>query len=242
MTRGMYAAAGGMLVGLGRQEVLANNLANANTPGFKTDRVSYGSFQQVLLPGVRGEGGGDAVMMQSATLTASQVDFQQGSIIETGNSLDLAITGDACFVVATPAGERYTRNGHFQRAPDGVLVTSQGYPVLGENGPLTLPNAEVSVSSRGEVTAGGMYVGRLRTVRFADPANVTKYGDSLYAGGSPVETPAVGIQQGMLENSNTDPMRTMVEMIATMRGFEMNQRVIQVQDSTLQTVLDVARR
>lgn len=242
MTRGMYAAAGGMLIGLDKQDVLTNNLSNANTPGFKMDRVTYGSFQEVLLPGITDANGNEARMKQSATLNASEVDVQPGALTETGNQLDLGVTGPGWFAVMTDRGERYTRNGHFTRSADGVLSTSEGWPVLGENGPLRIPSSDLTISDDGAVFASGTRLGRLKMVQFANPRTLTKDGVSLQAGGGPVPMPADGIQQGMLENSNADPMRVMVEMLATMRGFEVNQRVIQAQDQTLQSVLDIARR
>ncbi len=242
MTRGMYAAAGGMLVGLTKQDVLANNLANANTPGFKVDRISYGSFQKVLLPKVPGPDGRPAAILQSATLNATEVDLRPGGLHQTGSPMDVGIEGRGWLVVQTPEGERYTRNGHLARATDGTLITSQGYPVLGLDGPVRIASDEVVITEDGELVSEGRRIGQLRMVRFTDPSTVTKHGDGLYGGGSPVPSEGSRIRQGWLESSNTDTMRIMVEMIGTMRGFEMNQRVIQAQDQTLQQTIDTLRR
>ena len=242
MTRGMYAAAGGMLVGLGRNEVLANNLSNGSTPGFKADRASYGSFQRVLLPGVKGPTGQDAQIYQSATLNATVIDPSSGPLYSTGNQFDLAISGDGWFAVQTPQGERYTRDGHFHLDAQGRLVTADGYQVLGESGALTITGPDVQVSATGEVSSGGKSVGKLKLMKLSDPATVTKEGKGLYGGGNPAPATAASVQQGWLEGSNADTMRLMVDMIATMRSYEMNQRVIQAQDATLQAVLDAAKR
>ncbi|NUP99469.1 MAG: flagellar basal-body rod protein FlgF [Armatimonadetes bacterium] len=242
MTRGMYAAAGGMLVGLSRQDILASNLANANTPGFKLDRVSYGSFQRVMLPGVTDDNGQPASILQSATLNASQVDLRQGPLRETSGKLDLAVEGNGWFVVQGPQGERYTRNGHFARGTDGSLTTSQGLAVLGEGGPIILPSEDVTVDMAGRVFSRGQVVGQLRMVEMTSPETLTKDGDSLYGGGNPVPTTSSQVRQGWLEDSNTDTMRIMVEMMATMRGFETSQRIIQAQDQTLQQTIDTVRR
>ncbi|MBI2298652.1 MAG: flagellar hook-basal body protein [Armatimonadetes bacterium] len=242
MTRGMYAAASGMINGMERNEVLTNNLSNANTPGFKQDRLGYGSFMQVLLRGIPDDTGADARLMQGATLLPSEVDDMPGTLADTGNDLDLALEGNQWFVVQAPDGQRLTKNGHFARLADGTLVTSEGYPVLGEQGPLQLPSgAPVSVRENGEVASGGTVIGRLLTATVGDSRALTKEGENLFAGGNAVIVPAAGVRQGMLEQSNTDAMRTMVEMLSTMRGFEINQRVIQTQDQTLQQTIEVAR-
>ncbi|MCC7495231.1 MAG: flagellar hook-basal body protein [Fimbriimonadaceae bacterium] len=242
MTRGMYAAAGGMLLGLARQEVLSNNLANVNTPAFRGDRVSFGSYQKVLLPGVTDENGQAAAIYQSATLNPTTLDLRPGALHETGEPLDLGVTGEGWFVLQTPQGERYTRNGHFTRAADGTLISGDGFPVLGTAGPLSLPDSDVLIDEQGNLRSGGTQVGQLRLVSFGDPASVTKDPLGLLAGGTAQEGATGLIRQGRLESSNTDTMRVMVEMVATMRSYEMNQRVIQAQDATIQTTLDTARR
>lgn len=242
MTRGMYAAAGGMLVGVARNEVLANNLANVSTPGFKADRTSYGSFQRVLLPGVKGVNGQDAQVYQSATLNDTALDPSEGPLMDTGNATDLALSGDAWFAVQTPQGERYTRNGHFSRDAQGRLVTAQGHQLLGDGGPITLTGPDFQVAEDGEVRSGGQVVGKLKLVRLANPAAATKEGNNLVAGGNPGPAQNAKVRQGTLEGSNADTMRLMVDMIATMRAYEMNQRIIQAQDQTLSAVLDAAKR
>jgi len=242
LTRGIYAAAGGMLIGLSRHEVLANNLANANTPGFKLDRARYGSFQKVLLNGVQGEHGQPAAIFQSATVNGTQVDLSQGPLQETGARLDVALEGPGWLVVQTNNGEQYTRNGHLARAADGTLVTSQGYPVLGEAGPIQVPNDELSIDEYGQVKAGDEVLAQLRIVEPTTPQTIVKHGESLLSGGGMQPSDSSRVRQGWLENANTDTMRLMVEMIATMRSFEMSQRVIQVQDQTIQQAIEINRQ
>lgn len=242
MTRGLYAAAGGMLIGLTRHEVLANNLANANTPGFKLDRASCGSFQRVMIDNIMGDNGQPAAIYQSATVNPTQVDLSQGPLHETGARLDVALEGPGWLVVQTAAGEQYTRNGHLARAADGTLVTSQGDPVLGEAGAIQVPSEDISIDEFGQVSAGGLVIDRLRIVEPTAPQTIVKQGESLVSGGAMQPGFNSQVRQGWLENANTDTMRIMVEMIATMRSFEMSQRIIQAQDQTIQQAIDINRQ
>lgn len=241
MTRGLYAAAGAMLGGLLKHEVVANNLANASTPGFKAERASFSSFQRVLLPGVTSEQGTASIYAASA-MDRPQVDLTPGALAATGNDLDLAVEGGGWLAVGTAAGERYTRGGSFTRTATGVITNADGLPLLGESGPLRLPpGAKLTVREDGWALADGVPLDRLRLVRFADPANLIKVGQGLVAGGQPTADPGSLVRQGMLEASNADVMRQMVEMLTTLRAFEMNQRVIRAQDESLEQAIQAAR-
>ena len=243
MTRGMYAAAGGMLCGMRAGDVFANNLANASTTGYRADRVSYGSFQRVMLPSVKDGSGAIAQIAQSCTVNPVLLDMTQGSLQETGNDLDVAVEGNGFLVVATAAGERYTRDGHLAVDTQGRLVNSHGLPVVSDGGgSIVVGNGKVTVQPSGEVFSNNQRVGKLRLVRLSDPAGAVKEGGNLLSGGNAVADNQSQVRQGMLEASNADTMRTMVEMIQTLRLVEMNQRVIQAQDSTLQQIIDVARK
>jgi flagellar basal body rod protein FlgG len=240
----MYAAAGAMIVGMKAGDVHAGNLANANTPGFRADRLTFGSFQRVLLAGMKNPDGTPSSMYQSVTTNASVVDLRPGALNTTGAPMDLAVEGDGWFVVAGPRGEQYTRDGHLARDLEGRLVTSGGWPLLSREGtPLVVPDTEdFAVSEAGEVVSGGRTVGRLRLVKLTDAASVVKDGGNLVSGGAPVEDSESRVEQGMLEASNADAMRTMVAMMTNLRFVEMNQRVIQAQDQSLERAIDVARR
>jgi len=243
MTRGMYAAAGGMLVGMRAGDVYANNLANASTTGYKADRVTFGSFQRVMLPGTKDDSGAVAQIAQSSTVNPITYDMSQGALQETTNPLDIAIEGAGFMAVQTPDGVRYTRDGHLAIDADGRLVTSHGNPVLSDAGAaITVGNGSVVIQPSGEVFSDNRPVGRLQLVRLTRPETASKEGGNLISGGGAVVDPTSQVRQGMLEASNADPMRTMVEMIQVLRLVEMNQRVIQAQDSTLQQIIDVARK
>ncbi len=151
MIRAFQISARGMEMQATRQDVIANNLANANTAGFKADAVSFKAFRSVFtqalgelrvftraLGELRGGGGIDEVLPR----------FEQGAVTRTGNPLDVALVGDGFLAVQTPDGERYTRNGSFTIDANGQLSTSEGNPVMGESGPIVISGTEVDISYR----------------------------------------------------------------------------------------------
>ncbi|HEV7772022.1 MAG TPA: flagellar hook-basal body protein [Conexibacter sp.] len=217
MERGLYIAASGMVAEQMRQDQIANDLANASTPGYKADRVTQRAFADLLLSNTAtGQGVGGLTTGVAADRMVTDVSPQP--VRDTGEPLDLAIVGDGWFGVQTAQGTRYTRNGQFTAAGDGTLTDQLGNPVLGRNG------QPVKVDGAGHVNAQDVGVFAL-----ADPA---KQGDNLYsgtAGGSA----AGAVRTGALEGSGVDPARTMVDMIASFRAFEAGQRVIQTIDESL---------
>jgi flagellar basal-body rod protein FlgF len=215
MDRGLYIAASGMLAEQIRQDQIANDLANASTPGYKGDRTAQRSFGELLLSS---SATGQPVGAQSTAVRVERIetDFSPRAARETGEPLDFAIAGEGFFAVQTAAGVRYTRNGQFAVSPQGVLVTAAGDPVLDRGG-------------RPIRTDGRVDPGRLGVVALADPR---KEGDSLVSG-TPAGTAAGQVRAGALEGSGADPARSMVDMIASMRAFEAGQKVIQTIDETL---------
>jgi flagellar basal-body rod protein FlgG len=235
-------------VGLLHQEVDANNLANADSAGYKRDVVSFGTFEEVLLPRIRGENRQPPVRLPyGASITDQRVDFQEGPFKQTGNPFDIALEGDAFLAVEVPQPdgtfvERYTRAGHLTLGLDGNLWTRSGYRVLGEDGrPLAVAGQNLAIGQDGTVQVDGATVGRLRLVHFSNPLAVQKIGQELFAGAT---EPAVNVRvhQGTLETSNVEPVRTMVGMIANLRTYEAGQRMIQAQDQSLERVIDLLRR
>lgn len=218
MERGLYIAASGMLAEMVRQDQIANDLANASTPGYKPDRATQRSFGELLLAnqqtGQPVGGLGLGVEVDSIV-----TDLSPGPIRDTGEPLDLAIEGDGFFAVNTPQGVRYTRNGQFAATPRGTLATAQGFEVLGRNG------QPVQVAPGGTVDAADVGV-------FALP-DAQKQGDSLFTGGAAGQA-AGRVRAGALEGSGADPSRSMVDLIASFRSFEAGQRVIRTIDDTLE--------
>ncbi len=249
MVRGIYVAASGMRTQVENQDVIANNLANADTPGFKKDTLMVGSFPQFLIQridDVSDEGRPPVIGSFSLGSEPAGVatDFSSGGIVSTQRNLDFAISGRGFFVIQTPQGTRYTRAGSFTRSSDGLLVTTEGYPVLGENGRIDIGDGEFSVSSAGDVIVDGQVVNRISVVDIA-PAELVKEGDSLFAArqGAGV-TPAEGysVLQGYLESSNVNIVQEMVKMITGLRAYEANQKVLKMEDETLGKLINEGLR
>jgi flagellar basal-body rod protein FlgG len=217
MERGLYIAASGMLAEQVRQDQIANDLANASTPGYKADRTAQQGFGQLLL---RNSATGATVGPQGTAVQVRTVetDFTPQPARETGEPLDFAIVGEGFFAVQTAQGVRYTRNGQFTADAQGRLTTPEGDPVLGRGG------RPLNVGRDGKLDP--------RTLEVVNLTNPRKDGDSLVAG-----TPSGGAtgqaRSGALEGSGADPARSMVDMISSMRAFEAGQKVIQTIDETL---------
>jgi len=217
-----------------RLEVMSNNMANANTVGFKEDRVfrlpeSHSSVWDNL-SGVLPK---DISSVPVYTFT----NFDQGHLKETGNALDVALGGDGFFSIQTSQGPQYTRKGNFALNSDGTLVTQEGHPVLGKGGgKIQISGEKVVVSSNGAIIVDGAEVDTLKIVDFADKKRLLKMGDSLYSQQNPNDpgTPAdkTLVQQGYIEGSNVDAIKMMTEMIDVIRGYESYQKTLQYMNET----------
>jgi len=216
MDRGLYIAASGMLAEQIRQDQIANDLANASTPGYKSDRTTQKTFGDLLL---QNSATGQTVGPQSTAVEVDKIvtDFSAKPARDTGEPLDFAIVGDGFFGVQTAQGTRYTRNGQFSLDAQGRLVTAAGDPVLDRNGRTITSNSE-TVDPR-----------RIGVFNLTNPR---KEGDSLISG-TQAGAAAGTVRSGALESSGADPARSMVDMISSMRAFEAGQKVIQTIDETL---------
>jgi len=232
-----------VLAGLGEQyHTLAHNLANINTVGYKRRLSRYAAETAA------GAETGAAGAKAPATLQSSTaIDFSQGRLVRTGRSLDLALSGKAFFVVETDRGERYTRNGVFRVGGDGHLVDSQGRPVAGEGGPITVPPSvspmEVEVTAEGRVVAGGAPIGRLRLVAFEDPNALEAEGFSTLVprdGSTPTPAAETTVQQGFQEASNVDAVTELVGLIQVTRLYEANVQLLSLRKDTGKALLGVA--
>jgi len=221
MMRGLYAAARGMQVQGKAQELITNNMANSNTAGFKKDVALIRSFPEWLI--ARMERGRMAVLGRSgqgALLDDTVTLHDPGSLEETGRSLDFAVDGDGFFVVATPQGNRYTRDGSFTLDAHGFLVTGNGYFVLDEEGnPLYLGTDEVTVDNYGTIRRkeDGTVAGRIMVALFGeeDLAQLQKRGENLFEADGIDPLQAAGLlRQGYLENANVNAVKEMVGMLA----------------------------
>ena len=218
-----------VLVGLSRQialrrelDVIANNLANIGTTGFKAESVL---FEQHLSDTARTD---NFTVPQDRSVRfvldrETRTDLSQGAFSQTGSKLDVAIDGEGFFTVETPQGERYTRAGGFALSSTGELVTPSGYQVLGAGGPIVLdPNdTEISIARDGTISTREGERGRLRLVRFENPSQLIKQGDNLYSSESPplpVE-PRTTVVQGSIEKSNVHSVLEIGRMIEVTRAY-----------------------
>lgn len=236
MVKGILTSAGAMRPALAAHSILANNLANANTAGFRQDRVA---FQQLLA----GEPGSPATALAGAPGLTTGLDLTAGAYEVTDRPLDVAIQGEGFFVVQTPDGPRYTRGGQLKVGDGGVLATPQGHPLMGDGGPLTVPpEGAVSIAPSGEVRSGDTLIGRLQIVRLPEGSTPEHTGGGLLAvDGEVGPAPRARVLQGVVEGANVEPVQAMVDMITLLRHFEMNQKALQAQDESLGHLLSWVR-
>jgi flagellar basal-body rod protein FlgG len=233
LIRGIYIAASGLLAESARQDVIANNLANATTTGFKRSESTSSPFGEMLLHnmGMPGEPAVGTMEMGAQVQGIDRID-SQGALRYTGNRLDLALIGSGNFTIDTPNGRRYTRDGSFGLDSDGRLVTKEGNHVLGVDGPITLDRGEVKMAADGTITQGGAVRGRLLLTDLA-PESIATEGNSLYTG-TPTGTSNARVRQNHLESSTVNVVSEMVDLIRVMRAFEANQKSVHAHDEALQ--------
>lgn len=250
MMRGLYLAATGMVVQQLRQEIISHNLANATTTGYKAAYATQRSFPEVLLMRLEGQYSQGAVgaFSPGVMMDAVEVDFSPGPLEETGRPTDLALVdrpGQPLTFFAVQVGDeiRYTRNGHFRVGPTGYLETTEGYPVLGETGPLRVGEGKWRVDSQGRVWVEEQQVDRLLLRGFGQPQALQKLENNLFiapAEAIPQEVAEIEVKQGFLERSNLDAVREIIDMLAALRAYEAGQKVIQVQDELLGKMVNEA--
>jgi flagellar basal-body rod protein FlgF len=224
MDCGMYSALSGNLSALRRLDVITNNLANASTPGFKADRME---FESVLA------GATDPTQSQVVVSESFSTDFSAGPMQKTDNTLDVALDGDGFFVVNTPDGAAYTRQGNFHRGADGTLVTADGYQVQGQNGAITLKGGRINITPAGVVTVDGVAAGSLALADFPKPYALVKGGAGLLVLSDPqlaATASTAHVMQGFLEGSNVKVIVEMARMIETSRYFDSCARAVRNYD------------
>ncbi len=276
MIRGLYTGASGMIAQMDRMDALANNIANVDTTGYKRDQPIEKAFPQLLLRRrndhrvhrlpISGTlpplGSYDTAPVVGRLGTGVEMnelytEFEQGAAKQTDSPFDMMLEGKGFFVVQTPYGERMTRNGSFILGPEGLLETQEGYPVLGEKGPIHIKLNNFVVDEDGKIFANADFqndpnrlvsqrendwknrveVDRLKIVNVDQMRYLKKQGDSLYVdtkdSGPPKILQGAGrpkVRQGFLEASNVNPVTAMVQMIEVNRAYEANQKVIQSED------------
>jgi flagellar basal-body rod protein FlgF len=242
MNRGIYPILSGALAQERRLQVISNNLANSNTTAYKRDEAL---FQSVLAgaggvapaPGVQpvswqqpwapGRMAAERVFVSPRGVSTA---LHPGRLHATRNPLDLAIQGPGFFEINTPQGIRYTRNGIFHLTAKHQLVTEQGYPVMGRNGPIKLTTGDVQISPSGTISENGQEVAALKIVEFPSNQPPQKMGDGLFAGENAKRAKEPAVVAGHLEESDVNAIGEMVQMIEVMRNYESAQRLVQTFD------------
>src|SRR5436309_1974032 len=249
MIRGLYSAVSGMLTAVRRMEVATNDLANAQTTGYKAERTSSATFAEQLVRRLDGSANNRALgtLALSNAPEEPELDMSQGSLQQTGRQLDLALEGPGFLAIQTEDGAvRFTRDGSLTRDALGYLTTSTGALVLGEDGPLQVPPGPVAINPDGTVMSGETRIGRVLTVEFAPGTQLTKLGNNELvptdANASPIASNTAAVRQGFVEASNVDLTGTLTTVLELQRAYEANQRMIQYQDQiTGRAVNDIAQ-
>lgn len=232
-------------VALQRQmDVVANNLANVNTTGFKAEQLL---FEEYVMPVARDRDFAWPDQPLSYTQDwSTRHDLAGGAVVQTGNPLDVAVQGEGFLAVMTPAGERWTKSGALQIDADGVLVNFDGFPVLGDGGEITFDATEtdIAIAPDGAISSSAGIKGRLQLVEFADPQELVREGSNLYSGGAPIEPTRTRLMQGALEKSNVSGITEMTEMIRVSRAYQslasMMQRQDEIRRSAVQRLGDMS--
>lgn len=231
-----------MLNELARMSVHSQNLANLGTLGYKRDVAVNRAFAAMLGEATRQVGTAPMPGIQTnvSPTTSAVTDSSQGSLQQTDNPLDLALEGEGFFELSTPDGLRYTRRGRFSLDGGGRLVTSDGNVVNGMSGEIRLHTANPRIDSQGIVWDGDDVMGQIKIVMFDKADNLEKSGPGNFSLGK--AQPRVGptherMRQGFVEMSNVSTQQEMIQMITTLRQFEMNQRVVRSYDDMMDTAI-----
>ena len=237
MIKGLYTSASGMIPRLKKQDITANNIANAGTSGFKKDNMFVKELTRAEEKIVS-----EKSDWQTPIADEEYVDYRPGVFDRTGNPLDLAIEGDGFFTLEAEDGSTLlTRSGTFMVDSEGFISYPGGYRLVSEGGPIQVGSGTVNISENGNVEVDGLNAGRIVPVSVADLNQLEKVGRSMFAvaeGAELLSSDNTVIQQGYLETSNVDIVSEMVEMIISYRAYEANAKAIQSQDSSLDNLFN----
>ncbi|MGH9467395.1 MAG: flagellar hook-basal body protein [Terriglobales bacterium] len=233
MESGVYAACSALIARMHQLDVLANNLANANTTGYMGESQFYRALTAAT--GNQPLGALNQAVNQFGVLSGQQLNFNPGTYQNTGNPLDVAIQGPGFLTVQTPAGLAYTRAGNLRIGEKGELLSSQGDPILGQDAkgklaPISLPSGKIAISSNGTISVDGALAGTLHLVEFTSQAQVTPLGNAYFTTpGANVQTAThSSVSAGELENSNVNPIQAETDLITLQRHFDMLERALQI--------------
>jgi flagellar basal-body rod protein FlgF len=247
MLDGMKAATQGMMAMSVKQDIIANNLANASTVGFRKEGLVISSFTEILDREVSSDGmhkaGGETVLQRDPQVKnklnhSSQTYLSQGALRETGNNFDLALddNGKGFFTIQTDRGIEFTRAGNFRLSTDGFLVNAEGHKLLGHRGPIRANGNDFKVTDNGTVKVDGREVDRILVSQVEDSEDLQRAGGTAFGVSSPRVRASTDfkIKQGFKEMSNVNALQEMVGLMEVMRNFEANQKALSAHDQRLQ--------
>jgi flagellar basal body rod protein FlgG len=240
MSTTLYVSGVGAKARLAQLEILANNLANADTTGFKADGVLFESALEAALADEAGRAVGAGLAFVSTG--GVRANHEQGPILSTGGPLDVAIEGPGFFQVQTPDGVRYTRAGAFRVDPRGQLVGPGHHPVVGAGGPIVVGREAARIDATGRVLApDGRELGRLAVEEFLEPELLVREGSSLYrapidAVGLPVEE--LRLATGAIEQSNVKPTHELTQLVILQRAFEASLQALETDDAASRRLIE----
>ncbi|MFC1676888.1 flagellar hook-basal body protein [Planctomycetota bacterium] len=222
--------------------IVTHNLANTGTAGYKRRSNAFSKALDAQI------GAGDSSKQNSQTAAKTIFDFSQGNLVETGRAMDFALCGKGFFVIETPQGPLYTRNGMFRADQNGRIVDSIGRAVAGDAGPISIPAdvslEQVTVSKDGSVSANGTQIGKLKLVDFKDNENqLIAAGTNCFSASKdikPLEAENIEIKQGFREGSNVKMVEELVDMVMITRLYEANMKFVSVNKETSKNLLSVA--
>jgi len=235
-------AASGLRAGIQSLDLLANNIANSSTSGYKGDGGFHSLYTSEVATGDETD--------PAATLPRIErqwTDFGQGLLESTNNSLDFGLSGKGFFVANGPSGPLYTRNGNFHISTKGMLVTAEGYSLLDQNGePIKAETtAPVDVAVDGSIHQRGQLLGQFKLVNFNEPSVLSKQGNTYFKNSSdqkPVNATDIEVHQGKIEDANISPAKGAVRLVSVMRQFEMMQKAVSLSnDMSRQAIEEVAK-
>ena len=238
MDNASYAALTRQAGLLGEMQIIANNIANASTTGFRSEGVTFSEYVKALAA--------DTNSLSMATASVRETILAQGTLSLTGGTFDLAVEGEGFFLVEAPMGQRLTRAGAFRPNENGDLVTADGYPVLDAGGaPVFIPRGAgpIGISPDGTISAGGQPIGQIGLVQPVDPSQLVREGGVLFDAKAGFE-PALGsrMMQGFLEDSNVNPIIEVSRMIEVQRAYELGQKFLEREDARIRGVIEAIRR
>ena len=246
MGESLYVASSGAAARLQQLDIVANNLANSDTVGFRADRALFESALNQAWIGNNGETVPGAAALSQVRTTGLRSTLQPGAVSRTGAPLDVAIVGDGFFSVGLPGGDvGYTRAGSFHVDADGVLVSASGLPVLGGGNPVEVGNAAVRIQADGSVSDDqGNAVGRLDVFTFEDASRLVKQGQSVYR--SPTEPEPESLEPhlipGSVEQSNVKPVNELASLVILQRAFDASMKTLETSDELSQRLIQEVLR